>query len=179
MSYKNRFKQQAFEKFLEKKGGFLDEKSPISRYEFEENYWKKGLRIARAEGLIGKASRKGQFEISKNADIIVEEYLTREFSKIRFYEKMQDSNMKFTEKYQRFGYDSESGRLTNFLEKYGKEIYEGAPINTWYSMFMTGFIDKDEFNEKIKKFKKMNEKYLKMNYQNSSDRPEIKDYASK
>ena len=40
MKYKNIYKQSAYEKFLEKKGGFLDENSPFSRNEFEKNYWK-------------------------------------------------------------------------------------------------------------------------------------------
>lgn len=173
MKYKNIYKQSAYEKFLEKKGGFLDENSPFSRNEFEKNYWKKALKYSRAEAKIGKSN----YEISKNAEILLDEFMNYKYSKIKFYESQKDTKISFSLKYENFEYDTELGRYSNFIKIHGNEKIEGATLLNWLLLYKDGFIDKNEWYRILKSFKENNKDSLTGNYRNRSEDYNPSDYG--
>ena len=173
MKYKNEFKQSAYEKFLEKKGGFLEENSPFSRNEFEKNYWKKALRYARAEAKIGKAS----YEISKNAEILLDEYLSYGHSKLKSYLENKNIKMNFKDRYEQTKYETDFGRFENFINVHAYDIYQGSTILEYYELYSIGILDKKEFYKIIEDFKTLNKDSLTGNYKNRSEDYNPSDYG--
>ncbi len=169
---KNEFKLKAYNEFLEKKGGFITD-SPFSREYFEKNYWKLGLKYARAEAKIGKAS----YEISKNAEILVREYLDYKHSKLASYLENKDLKISFKDKYERTVDETNFGRFENFINTHAYDIYEGSTILEYYELYSIGLLDKNDFYDIIKKFKEVNKDILSGNYKNRGETISTEDYG--
>lgn len=169
MKFKNKYKQQSYEKFLEKRGGYDFDFTEDFDLEFNK-LWKKGMKIARGEFIRKLASN----EISKNTDILVQEFLSYRNSKIKSFNELENSNYSFDDKIKQMNLETDFGRLENFINVHAYDNYNGSTLLEYYELFSIGILDKKEFYDIIANFKKANPE--KMTY---SGKVDVNDYGTK
>ena len=151
MKFKNKYKQKSFDKYLEKTGGhdFGITEDYISEF---NKLWKLGTRIARGEYIRKLANE----EISKNADLMIEEFLSYKNSKIKAFKETDNLNYSFDERIQQMNLTADFGRLQNFINIHGYENYEGSTLLEYFELFSIGLLDRKEFYDIIKHYKEAN-----------------------